>query len=101
MPLNSKSLKELIKGNEKFKNTHFPKLEKKYFDLVENGQNPQILFIGCSVSFLYAWINCFLLDTYMPIFSLSISCLLSVFLFGPKQRMGIPDAIYSNDFTGN
>lgn len=47
---NSQSLKDLIKGNEKFKNTNFPKLEKKYFDLVENGQNPQILFIGCSDS---------------------------------------------------
>ena len=41
---------QLIKGNKKFKNTHFPKLEDKYFDLIENGQNPEILFIGCSDS---------------------------------------------------
>jgi carbonic anhydrase len=46
----AKSLEELIKGNQKFKNINFPKLERKYGNLVENGQHPQILFIGCSDS---------------------------------------------------
>jgi carbonic anhydrase len=41
---------KLIKGNKKFKDITFPKLENKYEKLVENGQNPQILFIGCSDS---------------------------------------------------
>ncbi|MEA3384258.1 MAG: carbonic anhydrase [Campylobacterota bacterium] len=40
----------LIKGNKKFKDVHFPKLEVKFDDLVENGQKPKILFIGCSDS---------------------------------------------------
>ena len=41
---------KLIKGNQKFKDIHFPKLENTFEDLVENGQNPNILFIGCSDS---------------------------------------------------
>jgi len=41
---------QMIKGNKKFKDVHFPKLEKKFDDLVENGQKPTILFIGCSDS---------------------------------------------------
>ena len=43
-------INELIKGNRKFKNIHFPKLENKFGSLVEYGQNPEILFIGCSDS---------------------------------------------------
>ena len=46
----TKSLDDLIRGNQKFKDVHFPKLEEKYGKLVEYGQNPQILFIGCSDS---------------------------------------------------
>ena len=46
----TKSLDDLIRGNQKFKDVHFPKLEEKYGKLVEHGQNPQILFIGCSDS---------------------------------------------------
>jgi hypothetical protein len=36
MQSDSKSLAELIKGNEKFKNTHFPNLEEKYHKLIKN-----------------------------------------------------------------
>ncbi len=43
-------INDLIKGNQKFKDVHFPKLEGKFDDLVENGQKPKILFIGCSDS---------------------------------------------------
>ncbi len=41
---------KLIKGNKKFKNTKFRKLESRFSDLVEYGQNPDVLFIGCSDS---------------------------------------------------
>ena len=41
---------KLIKGNKKFKDTTFPKLGDKYEQLIKYGQNPQILFIGCSDS---------------------------------------------------
>ena len=41
---------KLIKGNKKFKDTTFPKLGDKYEQLIKHGQNPQILFIGCSDS---------------------------------------------------
>ena len=44
------NIDKLIKGNKKFKDAHFPKLEGTFEDLVENGQNPNILFIGCSDS---------------------------------------------------
>jgi carbonic anhydrase len=44
------NIEKLIKGNKKFKEIHFPKLENKFDTLVENGQNPNILFIGCSDS---------------------------------------------------
>jgi len=44
------NIDDMIKGNQKFKDVHFPKLEGKFDDLVENGQKPQILFIGCSDS---------------------------------------------------
>ena len=41
---------KLIKGNEKFKNASFLKLEGKFGNLVEFGQSPEVLFIGCSDS---------------------------------------------------
>lgn len=44
------NIDEMIKGNQKFKDVYFPKLEKRFDDLVENGQKPTILFIGCSDS---------------------------------------------------
>lgn len=44
------NIKKLIKGNQKFKDAHFPKLEGQFEDLVENGQKPKVLFIGCSDS---------------------------------------------------
>jgi len=44
------NIDQMIKGNQKFKDMHFPKLEKRFDDLVENGQKPTILFIGCSDS---------------------------------------------------
>ncbi len=43
-------IEELIKGNKKFKDAKFPKLEENFGDLVEYGQNPEIMFIGCSDS---------------------------------------------------
>ena len=44
------NIDKLTKGNKKFKDVHFPKLEGTFEDLVENGQKPEILFIGCSDS---------------------------------------------------
>jgi carbonic anhydrase len=41
---------KLIKGNKKFKNSKFIKLESKFNNLVQFGQKPQVLFIGCSDS---------------------------------------------------
>jgi carbonic anhydrase len=38
------------KGVEAFKNIHFKKHEKDFLELVEKGQNPKALFIGCSDS---------------------------------------------------
>jgi len=43
-------LKEFAKGNEVFQRAHFKKHEKEYLDLVEGGQNPKALFIGCADS---------------------------------------------------
>ena len=43
-------IKKLTKGNKKFRNNNFPKLQGKFGSLVENGQKPNILFIGCSDS---------------------------------------------------
>ncbi len=43
-------LKELIKGNEKFRKTTFLNLENELKELVEYGQKPEVLFIGCSDS---------------------------------------------------
>ncbi len=44
------NIDDMIKGNKKFQDIHFPTLEGKFDDLVENGQKPKILFIGCSDS---------------------------------------------------
>lgn len=43
-------ISKLIKGNQKFKDTYFHKLEGKFDHLVEYGQSPDVLFIGCSDS---------------------------------------------------
>ncbi len=43
-------LDKLINGNKKFKDVSFPTLENDFENLVKYGQNPQILFIGCSDS---------------------------------------------------
>lgn len=40
----------LAKQHEKFKELYFNQNEKEFLDLVKNGQNPKILFIGCSDS---------------------------------------------------
>jgi carbonic anhydrase len=44
------TLEDLIKGNEDFKNNKFPQIEQELQDLVEYGQHPEIMFIGCSDS---------------------------------------------------
>ena len=44
------NIDKLTKGNQKFKDAHFPKLEGTFENLVANGQHPNILFIGCSDS---------------------------------------------------
>ncbi|MCW8821482.1 MAG: carbonic anhydrase [Sulfurovum sp.] len=41
---------DLIKGNKKFREVRFPKYKEDLKALVENGQSPEILFIGCSDS---------------------------------------------------
>jgi carbonic anhydrase len=43
-------LKDLVKGNETFKQNQFPKIEHKLQRLVEYGQHPEVMFIGCSDS---------------------------------------------------
>ena len=43
-------INKLIKGNKKFKDSKFLKLESKFTDLVKYGQKPGVLFIGCSDS---------------------------------------------------
>ena len=40
----------LIKGNDVFKESYFKKHQEEMLDLVENGQHPKTLFIGCSDS---------------------------------------------------
>lgn len=40
----------LLDGNEMFKKSYFKKHEKELMDLVEHGQNPKALFIGCADS---------------------------------------------------
>ena len=43
-------LKDLIKGNEIFRTTKYPKIENELKYLVEHGQSPEVLFVGCSDS---------------------------------------------------
>ena len=43
-------LTELIKGNEEFRKNYFSNLEKEIKELVEHGQKPEVMFIGCSDS---------------------------------------------------
>lgn len=43
-------LKELVKGNETFKQNQFPKIEHELLHLAEHGQHPEVMFIGCSDS---------------------------------------------------
>lgn len=40
----------LLDGNDIFKNSYFKKHEKQLLNLVENGQHPKALFIGCADS---------------------------------------------------
>lgn len=40
----------LVQGSETFKKNKFKKFEHKFIDLVQNGQKPKVLFIGCSDS---------------------------------------------------
>ena len=40
----------LIKGNELFQQSYFKKNEKEFLRLAKEGQNPKILYIGCSDS---------------------------------------------------
>jgi len=43
-------MRNLIEGNDRFQSSYFKKYEKELLELVENGQNPKALFIGCSDS---------------------------------------------------
>ena len=43
-------INDLIKGNKKFREASFPKYEGDIKELVEKGQKPEILFVGCSDS---------------------------------------------------
>ena len=43
-------INDLIKGNKKFREARFPKYEGDLKQLVETGQKPEVLFIGCSDS---------------------------------------------------
>ena len=43
-------INDLIKGNKKFREASFPKYEDDLKQLVETGQKPEVLFIGCSDS---------------------------------------------------
>lgn len=40
----------LLKGNELFQKSYFQKHEAEFLDLVEHGQHPKALFIGCADS---------------------------------------------------
>lgn len=41
---------ELMKGNKSFQDVYFENHEKEFLDLVNHGQEPKVLFIGCSDS---------------------------------------------------
>ena len=41
---------DLMKGNQSFQNVYFENHEKEFLDLVNHGQEPKVLFIGCSDS---------------------------------------------------
>ena len=43
-------LKELIKGNQQFKEEIFPDYEDSLLESVQHGQKPEVMFIGCSDS---------------------------------------------------
>ncbi len=43
-------IKSIIDGNEKFRKNKFKKYEEKFVDLVQKGQKPKVLYIGCSDS---------------------------------------------------
>ena len=43
-------LEDLIKGNQDFVKNKFPGMEKELKELVEHGQHPEVLFVGCSDS---------------------------------------------------
>ncbi|MFA7083178.1 MAG: carbonic anhydrase [Arcobacteraceae bacterium] len=43
-------IKQLIKGNEKFKSLYFPYFEEELKLSIQIGQKPEVLFIGCSDS---------------------------------------------------
>lgn len=43
-------IKALIEGNERFKKNTFPKIKDELKNLVQHGQHPEVLFIGCSDS---------------------------------------------------
>lgn len=43
-------INDLIKGNKKFREVRFSKYETDLKQLSKEGQNPDILFIGCSDS---------------------------------------------------
>ncbi|MBU1668547.1 carbonic anhydrase [bacterium] len=44
------NIKEIIKGYSNFQSVKFKKNEERYKNLVDEGQNPKALFIGCSDS---------------------------------------------------
>ena len=44
------NIKKLIKGNKRFRKVEFTKYKEDFKTLVEEGQKPSILFIGCSDS---------------------------------------------------
>lgn len=45
-----KNASKLLEGNEMFQKSYFKKHEAQLLDLVENGQHPKALFIGCADS---------------------------------------------------